>query len=183
TEAGRMVASADRDYPCIFERPGWVEQDMDAVWRALCEASREAVHASGSQAGAIASVGLSSQRGTFVLLDRDFRPLAPAIVWNDARATEMEAAIASRIPPERFRAISGMPISASWAVAKIAWLGRHRPELMAAARWICNGQEYLLRLLGAEGLESDPSSLTLNGMLDIRRLGWSEAICDAAGID
>ena len=54
---------------------------------------------------------------------------------------------------------------------------------MSAARWICNGQEYLLRLLGAVGFEGDPSSLTLNGMLDIRKLDWCEEVCRAAGID
>ncbi|MGN6772762.1 MAG: xylulokinase [Rhizobiaceae bacterium] len=181
TEDGRITASADRDYPCIFERPGWVEQDMDIVWRALCEASREAMR--GVSRDAVVSVGLSSQRGTFVLLDENFRPLAPAIVWSDARATEMEAFLASRIAPERFRAVSGMPISASWAVAKIAWVGRHKPQLLQKTRWICNGQEYLLRLLGAAALEGDPSSLTLNGMLDIRKLHWSDEICRAAGID
>lgn len=180
---GRMVSSADRDYPCIFEHPGWVEQDMDAVWRALCEASRAAMRGAAVSSADIASVGLSSQRGTFALLDRDFRPLAPAIVWNDARAKDLELELASKIAPERFRAISGMPVSASWAVTKIAWLVRHRPKLISAARWICNGQEYLLRLLGAERFEGDPSSLTLNGMLDIRRLDWSEEICRAAGID
>jgi xylulokinase len=182
-DTGCMISSADRDYSCTFERPGWVEQDMDTVWQALCEASREAVCGVGKNAAAIASVGLSSQRGTFALLDDEFRPLAPAIVWNDARAKDMEAALTSRILPERFRAITGMPITALWAVAKLAWLGRHRPELMSAARWICNGQEYLLRLLGATHFEGDPSSLTLNGMLDIRSLDWSEEICRAAGID
>jgi xylulokinase len=182
-DRGHMVASADRDYPCIFERPGWVEQDMNAVWRALCEASREAVRGAGVDAAAIASVGLSSQRGTFALLDDGFRPLAPAIVWNDARAKEMEAVLASKIQPERFRLITGMPIAASWAVTKLAWLDRHRPELMSAARWICNGQEYLLRSLGAVGFEGDPSSLTLNGMLDIRKLDWCEEVCHAAGIE
>jgi xylulokinase len=182
-DRGHMVACADRDYPCIFERPGWVEQDMNAVWRGLCEASREAIRGAGIDRTAIASVGLSSQRGTFALLDDEFRPLAPAIVWNDARAKAMEAVLASKIAPEHFRSITGMPIAASWAVTKLAWLDRHRPELMSAARWICNGQEYLLRLLGAADFEGDPSSLTLNGMLNIRKLDWCEEVCRAAGID
>lgn len=182
-ERGRKRASAERDYPCLYEHPGWVEQDMEAVWGALCEASREALAVAQLPAAAIRSVGFSSQRGTFVLLDDARRPLAPAIVWNDARAGEMEAAIAERIDRERFRTITGMPLSASWAVAKLAWLGRHRPALLDAARWICNGQEYFLARLGAELLEGDPASLTLNGMLDIRRLNWSGEVCEAVGID
>jgi xylulokinase len=63
------------------------------------------------------------------------------------------------------------------------WLAKHRADLMAQTRTISNGQEYFLMRLGAERLETDPSSLTLNGMLDIRRLDWSDEICRAAGID
>ncbi len=95
----------------------------------------------------------------------------------------MERVLTQRIAPERYRQITGMPVSGSWAIAKLAWLLRNRHELMERARYICNGQEYFLRRLGAEVLESDPSALTLNGMLDIRKLDWSEEVCQAAGID
>ena len=88
-----------------------------------------------------------------------------------------------RISPERYRHITGMPVSGSWAISKLAWLLHNRHDLMERARYISNGQEYFLRRLGADVLESDPSALTLNGMLDIRKLDWSEEVCQAAGID
>ncbi len=179
---GQEVASGYQEYPCIHPHPGWVEQDMSVVWQGICTASRAAITKAACPPEAIGSLGLSSQRGTFALLDNNERPLAPAIVWNDSRAKEMEAALAERIEPERYRAITGMPLSSSWTVAKIAWLQKNCPELMAKVRWIVNGQEYFLRLMGAETFETDPASLTLNGMLDIRRLNWSEEILEAAGI-
>src|SRR5262249_49869959 len=136
-----------------------------------------------ADAGVIRSLGFSSQRGSFILLDDQERPLAPAVLWNDSRAKDMERVLMQRIAPERYRHITGMPLSGSWAVAKLAWLLQNRRELMEHARYICNGQEYFLRRLGADVLESDPSSLTLNGMLDIRKLDWSDEICQASGID
>jgi xylulokinase len=182
-ERGEMLGSGYSDYPSTHLHPGWVEQDVEAVWDGICAASRDARAKARIASDAIRSIGLSSQRGSFILLDEHERPLAPAILWNDSRAQEMEPVLASRIAPERFRQISGMPISASWAIVKLMWLLRHRVDLMARVRYVCNGQEYFLRRLGADALETDPSSLTLNGMLDIRALDWSDEICDAAGID
>jgi xylulokinase len=182
-EAGTLLGGGYSSYPCIHMHPGWVEQDVEAVWDGICQASRKARAAASLRDDAILSIGLSSQRGTFILLDAQGRALAPAVLWNDSRAGEMEAVLEQQISRERYRALSGMPLSGSWSAAKLMWLARHRPDLMAQARAICNGQEYFLMRLGAARLETDPSSLTLNGMLDIRRLDWSDEICRAAGID
>jgi len=171
------------EYPCIHPHPGWVEQDVEEVWRGICRASHAAQAAADVSHDAIHSLGFSSQRGSFILLDEQERPLAPAVLWNDSRAKDMERVLMQRIAPERYRQITGMPLSGSWAIAKLGWLLHNRHELMERARYICNGQEYFLRRLGADVLESDPSALTLNGMLDIRKLDWSEEVCHAGGID
>jgi xylulokinase len=131
----------------------------------------------------IRSIGLSSQRGSFILIDEQHRPLAPSVLWNDSRAKDMEPLLVERIGLDRFRRITGMPVSGSWAIAKLAWLVRHRPDLMQRVRYVCNGQEFFLYRLGADRIESDPSSLTLNGMLDIRRLDWSKDVIRAVDLD
>ncbi|MFQ5974054.1 MAG: FGGY-family carbohydrate kinase [Alphaproteobacteria bacterium] len=179
--AGREQSSAYREYPCLYPHPGWVEQDTETVWRSVCSACRSAV--AGLSQGIIRSVGISSQRGTFVLLDEDKRPLGPGVVWNDSRAADIEDEISRLIDPDRFRELTGMPLSASWTSAKLYWLRERMPELWARVAHVCNDQEYFLYRLGAEGLETDPSSLTLNGMLDIRKLTWSAELCEALGID
>lgn len=182
-ERGRTLGSGYEEYASSHPHPGWAEQDVEAVWRGICGATKRARAAAQVADAAIRAIGLSSQRGSFILLDEQEQPLTPAVLWNDSRAKEMEAVLAGRIAPERYRCIAGMPISGSWAIAKLAWLLRHRAELMARTRKICNGQEYFLRRLGAASLVSDPSSLTLNGMLEIHRLDWSEEICAAGGVD
>ena len=180
---GQPLAQHYREYRCLYPAPGWVEQDMDDVWAAICETLQATAAQLRDRAAEIVSLGLSSQRGSFVLLDETRRPLGPAIVWNDARATEMEAELASRIQPDRYRAVAGMPMSGFWAIGKMMWVRKHQPALYERARWMCNGQEYFLYRLGAEHLETDPASQTLSGMLDIHALGWSNEICTAAAID
>jgi xylulokinase len=171
------------EYPCIHPHPGWVEQDVEEVWKGICRASHAARAVAKVPDNAVRSLGFSSQRGSFILLDEQERPLAPAVLWNDSRAKDMEQALVERIDPGRYRHITGMPLSGSWAIAKLGWLLHNRRELMERTRYICNGQEFFLRRLGADVLESDPSALTLNGMLDIRKLDWSEEVCRAGGID
>jgi xylulokinase len=180
---GNELGSGYCDYPCIYPHPGWVEQDVEDVWRGICKASQAARAQANVRDEFIRSVGLSSQRGTFILLDERYVALAPSVVWNDSRAKEMEPLLAERLGADRFRRITGMPVSGSWAIAKLAWLLRHRPDLMQRVRHVCNGQEFFLHRLGADRLESDPSSLTLNGMLDIRRLDWSRDVILAAVLD
>ena len=180
--SGNWVGSAYREYPSIYPHPGWVEQDIELVWRMVCEAGREVIDRTGVDPHRIRSIGISSQRGTFVCVDSTAAPLHNSIVWNDTRATAQAAALSQAIGPLRYQAITGMPISALWAAAKIMWLVQENPRLIESCHKIVNGQEFLLNRMGAETLYSDPSSLTLNGMMDIDKLDWSEDIIEAIGL-
>lgn len=181
-DRGVQLGTGYCEYHCHYPHPGWVEQDMEEVWNGICQAARAAVDEVDA-AVRIRSLALSTQRGSFVLLDENEQPIDRAILWNDSRAHEMEEVLAARIDPARYRQITGVPLSAAWSAAKIAWVARNRPAQLARARWICNGQEYFLRRLGAQTLETDPASLTLNGMMDIRRLDWSDEVLAAIGIE
>ncbi len=178
TEGG-VVGSAYREYPCQYPHPGWVEQDMEYMWGKICEASQEALAKTGVGPQEIASVGFSSQRGSFVCVDSHVTPLHNSIVWNDGRANEQARTVAERIGADRYHQITGMPLSALWSFAKIRWLIEKHPRLLEKTAKIVNGQEFFLHKLGAEELTSDPASLTLNGMLDIDQLDWSTEVCEA----
>ena len=179
---GKVAGSTYREYPCLYPHPGWVEQDIDAVWCCICEATQELFSQTGIPPSDVFSIGISSQRGTFVCLDELKHPLHQSIVWNDCRATEQADKLSERISPDRYQEITGMPISALWAAPKIMWLMEKRPDIIRATHKIVNGQEFLLGRLGAEAYYSDPSSLTLNGMMLIDELQWSGEILNAMGL-
>lgn len=181
-EEGNELATGYREYPCTYPHSGWVEQDMDRVWQAICEASAEAIVAADLPGDVYKSVGLSSQRGTFGLLDKDKRPLAPSIVWNDGRAKAYEATFGEVMSPEQYQDHTGMQLSSAWSALKIAWLRDKQPELFAKTRWIVNGQEFFLYRLGADDWATDPASLTMNAMMDIRKLDWSDRVLSLCGV-
>lgn len=179
---GEVAGSAYREYPCIYPHPGWVEQDIEYVWGKICEASREVFSVTSIDPSSVASIGVSSQRGTFLCVDEGCNPLHKSVVWNDCRATEQAINLSERIAPDRYQEVTGMPVSALWAASKIMWFVENQPALIERTHKIINGQEFLLNRLGAEGLFSDPSSLTLNGMMCIDRLDWSDEVISAIGL-
>lgn len=182
-ETGRAVGQGYKEYPCVSPQPGWIEQDLESVWQGICAASRQAVAEADLPAEAYQSVGLSSQRGTFAMLDGDKNPLGNSLVWNCGRALKCEEDLRAEFPGENeHQDHTGMQISPLWSAAKIIWMRKNRPELFDKTRWFVNGQEYFLYRMGAEEWITDPASLTLNGMMDIAKLDWSDRILEVCGI-
>ncbi|MBT6097843.1 MAG: xylulose kinase [Marinovum sp.] len=181
-ERGKKLGHGYAEYPCITPHPGWSEQDLDVVWEGICEACSQATSAANLPPEAYKSVGLSSQRGTIGMLDKDKKPLCNSYVWNCTRATEYQARFEAEISPEEHQAHTGMQLSPLWSAAKVAWFRDNQPALFEKTRWFANGQEYFLYKLGAEEWVTDPASLTLNGMMDIAKLDWSDKILSMCGI-
>jgi len=181
-EAGNALGRGYHEYPCTSPHPGWVEQDFNAVWQGICIASKEAVNMADLPPEAFFSLGLSSQRGTFGLLDAQKQPLANSLVWNCGRAIAYQKIMAEEISAEDYQTHTGMQLSPLWSAAKIAWLRDHEPGLFEKTRWFANGQEYFLHRLGAEEWVTDPASLTLNGMMDIAKWDWSDRVLEIIGI-
>ena len=165
-ESGKALGHGYEEYPCTSPNPGWSEQDVEAVWKGICNASRQAVKKAALPPDAYRSVGLSSQRGTFIYLDNAKKPLGNSIVWNCGRALKYQEIFSKEISPADHQDHTGMQLSPLWSAAKIAWLRDNEPALFEKTRWFANGQEYFLYRLGAEEWVTDPASLTLNGMME-----------------
>jgi xylulokinase len=177
---GAVVGAGDAAYACTYPERDRVEQELELVWRGLCAAAREALR--GLDPRAVASISVASQRGTFALVDGALGPLGPSIVWSDGRATAEAAELERRLGPGRFARLAGASPSRIWTAAKVRWLADHRPELLARAARLVNGQEWLLARLGAGLLGTEASSAAMSGMLDVARLDWSDEILEACGI-
>lgn len=180
---GVPVSHAYREYPCTYPNVGWVEQDPWLLWKALCEASKEAIAKAGVDAKEIGSVAISSQRGTFFGVDKNWTPLHDSIVWSDGRALNEINWIADTIGAEKYHSISGAAITSLWAYAKFKWLRDHQPDLYEKTYKFVNGQEWLLHQLGSEEMFTDPSSMALHGMMDVSTLDWSDELLKAIDFD
>src|SRR2546425_3018216 len=89
-ETGGVLGKGYREFPQSFPRPGWVEHDPEDWWRALSESCVEALSRAGIEASSLAAIGITNQRETTVVWDREtLAPLAPAIVWQDRRTADL----------------------------------------------------------------------------------------------
>jgi xylulokinase len=182
-EHGEALGHGYKEYPSESPYAGWGEQNLDKVWDGICYASKQATAQANLPDESYVSVGFSSQRGTLCLLDEDKKPLQDAILWYCTRAREYPEIFSKQISAEEYQEHTGMQLSPLWVAAKIAWLRDKDPATFEKTAWFANGQEYFLYMLGADKWETDPASLTLNGMMEIKTLDWSDRILDICGID
>jgi len=135
-EAGRPVASAQREFKQHYPQPGWVEHDPDEIWRTQRDVAREALRASGLKAEDMVACGIANQRETTVVWDRQTgQAIHKAIVWQDRRTAdvcaELKAVGAESLVKER----TGLVLDPYFSGTKAAWIldqvpgARRRAEL------------------------------------------------------
>ena len=153
TLAGQRLASYGQSYPTHRPAAGQVEQDPH-VWLSHVTA---ALAAFAAHANHVKAIGITSQVNTHVFAGADLAPLCPALVWQDARAADEAAAIDAAIAPADKIAWLGapIPVDASHALARIAWMARHRPQVWSATRAVMAPKDWVIaRLTGV--IQADP---------------------------
>jgi sugar (pentulose or hexulose) kinase len=157
--------------------PTGAEIPADALFEAAAAAAAGALER--APAGQVVGVGVTSMAETGVLLDREGRPLAPAIAWHDARGEQEAARLAADLGAERFSAHTGLPVRPLFSIAKYAWLRANHPEVAGAVRWLGVAEWVLHRLGGEQVAEYSLASRT--GLLDVGRRAWWDEACAWAG--
>ncbi len=147
---GRPKASHATTYETSFPQPAWAEQNPEDWWRALGASVRGALSAAGVGATEILAICVDATCCSVVALDTEGRPLRPAMIWMDVRASkEAEAVAASGDPALRVNGAGAGPVSAEWMLPKSLWIRRNQPEVFDQAARIGEYQDYLnLRLTG-----------------------------------
>jgi glycerol kinase len=183
---GRIAAMAQEEHRQIYPRPGWVEHDAaeirDRVWAVVQEALSQA----GLGPADLAAVGVTNQRETTVVWDRDGgEPLVPAVVWQDIRTAELCAALAGEGGPDRFRGTTGLPLATYFSGPKLAWLLEEIPGLRARAEageaLFGNVDSWLIwNLCGRHVTDVTNASRTL--LMDLQRLAWEPGLASSMGI-
>ncbi|WP_395665963.1 glycerol kinase GlpK [Methylocella sp.] len=121
--AGRIVGLAQKEHAQICPQPGWVEHDAEEIWANARAVIAGALEKSGLSALDLAGVGIANQRETCLLWDRRTgRPLANALVWQDARTDETVRRLAAEHGRDRLRARTGLPLASYFSGVKLNWL-------------------------------------------------------------
>jgi hypothetical protein len=125
----RVLAHAKREFPQRYPQPGWVEHDPEEIWQSVLAAVREVFERSGRSAREVAAIGITNQRETTVLWERDGgRPVHPAIVWQCRRTAEICAQLRQEGLEREFRDRTGLVLDPYFSGTKVRWLLEHRRQ-------------------------------------------------------
>lgn len=119
----RIRGLGQQEFPQHFPRSGWVEHDAQDLWRTTVETVRAALAQSGVSTDQIAGCGITNQRETTLLWDRETgHPIGPAIVWQDRRTTETCAALKGDGLEPDVMTRTGLLLDPYFSATKLAWL-------------------------------------------------------------
>jgi glycerol kinase len=122
-ESGVVVAMAQREFPQIFPRPGWVEHDPVEIWSSQIGSASEALAAANLSSSDLAAVGITNQRETTILWDRRTgEPLHNAIVWQDRRTADFCEGLIRDGHAEMIAEKTGLQPDAYFSGSKLRWL-------------------------------------------------------------
>jgi len=189
--AGEPVAADQMEHEQIYPKPGWVEHDPMEIWDRTRDVVRNAMRKAGASSDDIAAVGITNQRETAVVWDKNTgRPYYNAIVWQDTRTDRIVNELAKDGGQDRFRPKVGLPLATYFSGPKVKWILDNVDGVKEAAErgdaifgnidtWIIwnltggpNGGKHVTDVTNA--------SRTL--MMDLETLSWDEEIAATIGV-
>ena len=125
-KAGRMVASARKELAHAYPKPGWVEHDGLSIWSSQAGVAAEALAAAGVNAADLAAVGITGQRETTLVWDRETgQPVYPAILWQDRRSDEFCERLKRDGYTPWIQSKTGLVPDSYFSATKIKWILDH----------------------------------------------------------
>jgi glycerol kinase len=179
--AGHSLGSARRELTQHYPQPGWVEHDAEEIWTSVADVVPRALAAAGVEAAQLAAIGLTNQRETVVLWERDSgRPVTRAIVWQDRRTSDFCQTRQSE--EEWLRKRTGLVLDPYFSATKFRWLLKEDADLRrrAEAGQLAGGtiDSFLLwRLSGGRIYATDRTNASRTLLFNIHTAAWDEELC------
>jgi len=189
--AGAVVGGKQQEHEQHYPQPGWVEHDPLEIWSAAQFVVKGVLNEHNLTVDDIAAVGITNQRETTMVWNRETgKPYYPAIVWQDTRTDTICNELAEDGGQDRFRDITGTPLSVYFSGPKIAWMLEHIPGLRADAESgkaiFGNMDTWLVWNLtgGTEGglHVTDVTNASRTFLMNIETLEWDERMFSILGI-
>ncbi len=123
---GEVVGKAQQEFEQIFPKPGWVEHNATEIWKTQIKTAHDAIADAGISPGDVAGIGITNQRETTVIWDRETgEPIHNAIVWQDRRTSDFCSNLREEGHAEAIQERTGLVLDAYFAGSKVRWLLDH----------------------------------------------------------
>ncbi|MBV8679136.1 MAG: glycerol kinase GlpK [Aquitalea sp.] len=187
-QAGDIVSLAQKEFRQIYPQPGWVEHDPQEIWGGQAGVAAEAVAKAGIDGRSIAAIGITNQRETTIVWDRETGlPVYNAIVWQDRRTAEFCDQLKERGLGDTIRNKTGLLVDAYFSGSKIKWILDNVPGARARAEagklafgtvdsWL------IWNFTHGKVHVTDVSNASRTMLYNIHSLEWDAELLDIMGI-
>lgn len=181
-EAGSVVAAAQKEFTQIYPKPGWVEHDPLEIWSTQLETAQEALEKANAKPEQIAAIGITNQRETTVVWDKNTgEPVYNAIVWQCRRTAPICDNLKARGLADSIKDKTGLVVDAYFSGTKIAWILENVPGTREKAEkgdlLFGNIDTWLIwKLTGGKTHTTDYSNASRTMIYNIHDLDWDDDI-------
>ena len=185
---GTIAAKGYQEFAQHFPRPGWVEHSPEEIWQATLESTRDCLKAWGGEPGDLAGIGITNQRETVLLWDREtLGSPRRAIVWQDRRTAEICERLKAAGHEPRIAELTGLRLDPYFSGTKLAWLAEHEPHtwaLVESGRYaVGTVDSYLVaRMSRGTWHVTDVSNASRTLLFDLEQGAWSDELCGLFGV-
>jgi glycerol kinase len=188
---GNVVSVEQLEHEQIYPKPGWVEHDPNEIWQRCRQVMDGALQKAGASAGDISGLGVTNQRETTVVWDRNTgEPVYNAIVWQDTRTDKICDELSADGGQDRFRLKNGLPIATYFSGPKVRWILENvdgtRDRADAGDLMFGNIDTWCIwNLTGGTdgGLHiTDVSNASRTMLMNLETLDWDDELCSTIGV-
>lgn len=177
-QEGEIVQVAQEEFPQIYPADGWVEHDPEAIWSTTINVSRQALQAAESDGGRVVAIGVTNQRETTILWDRNTgTPVHNAIVWQDRRTADACSRLdAEGLEPD-IQSRTGLLLDPYFSATKLAWLldnvaGARRKAEAGGLAFGTVDSFLIWRLTGGRSHATDATNASRTSLFNIHTQEW-----------
>ena len=187
-KAGKIVKVTQKEFTQIFPKPGWVEHDAMEIWSSVQAVTAEALAAQGISGDDIAAIGITNQRETTVVWDKNTgRPICNAIVWQSRQTADICEDLKAKGLNDTFRDKTGLLIDAYFSGTKVKWM---LENVEGAKEKAANGDLLFgtidtwltWKLTNGAAHVTDYSNASRTLMYNIYELKWDEQLLEYLGV-
>ncbi|MEM3708894.1 MAG: FGGY-family carbohydrate kinase [Nitrososphaerales archaeon] len=180
--SGKVIASSFIETDIFVPNPGWAEQSPDIWLNAYIKSVKEILKLTRVEPSDIGGLSISGFSPTCLPVDKDFKPIRPAIIWIDRRAVQEAEWIKKEIGEDEIFRKTGNVIDPYYGFVKTLWIKRQEPKNWERIYKLMTVQGYILYKISGVNCIDHSSAGNIGGVYDIYKRDWSEELIEELGI-
>ncbi|HKK83203.1 MAG TPA: FGGY family carbohydrate kinase, partial [Atribacterota bacterium] len=181
-ELGELLQQAYQEYKSIYLSSRWIDHDPKTWLHATQETVKEVLKEIGDDKTYLSAIAVTSQRATFIPVDKSGEPLDNAILWQDKRAIEETQYLVNEFGSDTIYDITGLKIDPYFTLPKLLWLKKNKQDVYHYSSMFLSVQDFIIHYLTGE-FSTDWTQASRTMLFNISQLQWDRDLIKSVGVD